>query len=338
MKKLILFALLLSNLVINAQRNNNISREDLYSLIKSDLSLLKEKAFNVCLESKSQIYQLKQTKDKNFEISTILKSVFSNNEMVPFVVPLYDSLGNFIESTTRYSTPWPKAMVKQKGQSDKIGFLFDSNSEKEEVINLFNNHCYFINIKDKEVNTSPRIIALMNFISSINEPCEVGTNQLNQSGNYLYFPIDFIDADTVQYIYEIVDMVFKTINKDFDKCYYKKGINNYYGNYDKCGKLQYEEKNNHEDSIDVLDVNTDTYQKKPYKSLENKAINAVALSFDNTGDAYPFPLYIGVAKNIVTTYGLDLGWANIYLKEKDIINSSSLISQKSFIYLKSIYQ
>ena len=118
----------------------------------------------------------------------------------------------------------------------------------------------------------------------------------------------------------------------------QKGINNYYGNYDKCGKLQYEEKNNHEDSIDVLDVNTDTYQKKPYKSLENKAINAVALSFDNTGDAYPFPLYIGVAKNIVTTYGLDLGWANIYLKEKDIINSSSLISQKSFIYLKSIYQ
>ena len=338
MKKLILFALLLSNLVIYAQRNKNISREDLYTLIKSDLSLLKEKSFNICSESKSQVYQLKQIKDKGFEISPIPKTVFSNNEMVPVDVPTYDSLGNFVGSVKHYSTPLPKAIVKQKGQNDKIGFLFDNNSEKEDAIYLFNNHCYFLNIKDKDLNTSKRLNALMNFISSINEPCEIQKSQQNQSGNYLYYPVDFIYADTVQYIYDMVDKVFQTINKDFDKCYYSKGTKNYSDYYDNCGNLEYEERNNYEDSIEVWDVNTETYQKKSDKSLQNKPIKSIALSFDNSVDTYPFPLYIGVSKNIRTQYGIDLGWANIYLKEKDIINSSSLISQKTFLYLKSIYQ
>lgn len=338
MKKLILSVLLLSNFITNAQRNNNISREDLYLLIKSDFIHLKEKAYDICLDSKSQIYQLKHLNDKGLEINPITKTKFSDNEMVPFEVPTYDSLGNLMGSIKKYSAPLIKAIVKPKDQSNKIGFLFDNSIETDKEINLFNNHCYIVNLKDKEINTSKRITAFLNFISSINETCELGNNQQNQFGSYLYFPADFFYGDTVKYIYEIVDMVFKTINKDFDKCYYSKGIKNYSDFYDKYGNLQYQERNNYQDSIEVWDVNTETFQKKLDKNLQNKPIKSIALSFDNSVDTYPFPLYIGVSKNITTQYGLDLGWANIYLKEKDIINSSSVISQKTFLYLKSIYQ
>lgn len=338
MKKLILFALLLSNLIANAQRNNNISREDLYSILKTEFRQFRQKGFDICIDSKSTAYQLKQKKDKSDLLEPISKSDMNLQEQISFQIPTYDSSGNFMGSVKHFATPMVKAIVKQVGQENRIGFLFDHDELHNEDFNLYNDHCYFIDIKEKDAITSKRLNAFLNFISSINAPSPIGQNKQNQSGKYLYFPVDFIDADTVQYIYDIVDKVFKTMNKDFDKCYYAKGIKNYSDDYDKCGNLHYVERNNYEDSIEVLDVNTNTYIKKVNKSLLNKPIKSIALSFDNTIDIYPFPLYIGVSKNIITQYELDLGYANFYLKEKDIINFSSLVSQKLLLYLKSIYQ
>lgn len=346
MKKAIVIFSLLWSISGKAQRTHDVYYQDLYKLIQSEIKLWDWKGYDIVNDSRCNIQMIGKSTGGKYIMEPVSKKSFSDMNTHIITVPTFDSIGDKTGerdvSVNAHVTGifCSKALAKES----KLGLIFSNDdSFSDEVCSLNGNNQFFI-INPTELNTitDRRARSFMELIASIDfdlDSCLVENCNINGKNDRLcIFPMNFLMTDTVSFIHELTEKLFDKYNTDFNKTYYTNGMFNYMLNEDKYGNAILERLPPERDTVNILDVTNDTYKKAILNTLEARRMNSISFCFVSNPESNSFRYYVGAGKNVLTSYGIDLGYVDHFLDMNDARKRYSKTSNALTNFLLAVYQ
>lgn len=346
MKNVIIFFSLLWSISGKSQRVHDVYNQDLYKLIQVELKSWASKGFDVINDSRCNIQAIRKVEEGRYVVESISKKTFQDRNTSMIQVPTFDSIGEITGSKQVKVNARVTGLFcsNEMTKENKLGLIFCNEvrfSDEDSYLNGLNN---FIIISPKELNVinDRRIRNFMELITSIDfrlDSCMVENININGKDSRLnIFPLNFYMTDTIGFIHELTDKLFKNYNSDFNKAYYTKGISNYMRDMDKYGNDILQRLQPERDTLDILDVTTDNYKKAVLNTLEARLMNSVSFCFFNQPETGSFRYYVGAGKNVLTSGGIDLGYLEYFLDMNDARKLYSKTSNALVNYLLAVYQ
>ena len=346
MKKLFIILLVCSSLATKAQRVKQITKDDLYELVRSDIYFWMWKGCDIIHDSKNNLEIIRTESKDKYVREPISKKLFHEKNIELIEVPIMDSTGQTIGSKKVEVGPNVLGLFSSKELSNemKVGLILSHDIGHYKSDYTLNNENYYVVFKPSEMDVikQKRRLLFIDLISNLNfnlDSCLKIKYNINGVENKLsVLPTNFDITDTISFIHEIADKLFKEFNKNFNTVYYTKGIPNFRMDEDKYGNTILNACLPERDTFDILDVATNNYKKASINTLVTRKINSISIAFINEPETNSFKFYVGAGKNVVTSSGIDLGYSDYFLNSADADKMFSKTSSVLIKYLTSIYQ
>ena len=346
MKKIFIILLVCSSLATKAQRVKQITKDDLYELVRSDISFLMWTGYDIVHDSKNNLEIIRNESKGKYVREPISKKLFHEKNIEVIEIPVMDSTGETIGSKKEEVGPNVLGLFSSKELSNemKVGLIFSHDIGHYKSEYNLNNENYYVVFKTSEMDVvkQKRRLLFLDLISNLDfnlDSCLKIKYNINGIENKLsILPTNFDFTDSIRFIHEIVDKLFKEFNNNFNATYYTKGISNFRMDNDKYGNIITKTLLPERDTLDILDVTTNNYKKVSVNTLTTRKINSISIAFLNNPETNSFKFYVGAGKNIVTSSGIDLGYSDYFLNSADADKMFSKTSSILIKYLTSIYQ
>ena len=346
MKKLFIILLVCSSLATKAQRVKQITKDDLYELIRSDINFWMRTGYNIVHDSKNNLEIIRNESKDKYVREPISKNLFheKNNEVIE--IPVMDSTGETIGSQKVEVSPDVLGLFSSKELSNemKVGLIFSYDIGQYKTDYNLNNKNFYVVFKPSEIDVikQKRRLVFLDLISNLDfnlDSCLKMKYNINGVENKLsVLPTNFYITDTISFIHEIADKLFKEFNKNFNTVYYTKGIPNFRMDEDKYGNTILNVCLPEIDTFDIHDATKNNYKKSSMNTLATRKINSISIAFMNEPETNSFNFYVGAGKNVVTSSGVDIGYSDYFLNSADADKMFSKTSSILIKYLTSIYQ
>jgi hypothetical protein len=300
--------------VSNAQRSQNIKKEDVVKLFKDDIGFWRGRALNLSNSNQTFITLTKTTGGD----WTQTKLTF--NEALDLIcpkieIPQYDINANQIGTKTTRNDKFSNfiAVSNKPELKNKIGFgyeLFNIIVEKVSDIILFADLNNWPKLKDQRQKDFLKLLASCLQNSTADSAMNAKLN--NKDSKLHLFDLSISESDSLPLLHSFADFLFKGFEKDFMTVYYSGKDSSYYDGYDQYGNFKMKSSNPREYLVNVYDENGNpTSQRTSPYSINMKEI---CLFFDKLPTSQKNrSIYPGANFPIITESGINLGNVNMYL-------------------------
>jgi hypothetical protein len=300
--------------VSNAQRSQNVKKEDVVKLFKDDIGFWRVRAsINLSNSNQTFIKLTKTTEGDWIQTKLTIKEV--SDLICPKIeTVLYDINANQITRTTRNENPSNFIAVSDKPElKNKIGFGYEavtSSGEKMYDFIIFADINNWPKLKNQRQKDFLKLIAVC--LQNSTADSAMNAKFDNKDSKMHLFDLNISESDSLPLLNSFADYLFKGYEKDFMSVYYSGKDSSYYDGYDKFGNFKMESSAPREYLVVVYDENGNSTQQRTIPYSIN--MNEICLFFDKLPTSQTSrSIYPGANFPIITDSGINLGNINSYL-------------------------
>jgi len=324
--------------VSNAQRSQNIKKEDVVKSFKNDINFWRVRASKNLSNSNQSFTKLSKSDDADWSQTKLTNKEVSELICPTTKVPKYDNLGNQNGYSNFVNERPPSfiAVSESPELKNKIGFGFqqyDITGTKISYFILFTELNNWPKLKNQRQKDFLKLLAVCLQNSTADSAMNAKLN--NKDSKLHLLDLNISESDSLPLIHSFADFLFKGYEKDFMSVYYSGKDSSYYDGIDQFGNFKMESSSIHEYLVNVYDEdgNSTTQKTIPY-SIN---MNEICLFFDKLPTTQTSrSIYPGANFPIITESGTNLGNINSYLS-KLAIKRISQTNQTLIDYLIQIY-
>lgn len=301
--------------VSNAQRSQNIKKEDVVKLFKDDIRFWQNRATVNLSKSNQTFIKLSKSDDADWSQTKVIFKDVSDLICPITEVPNFDSLGNqsgYLKMLNE-KTPDFIAVSESPDLKNKIGFGYEKSKFYETELSaviLFSDLNNFPKLKDQRLKDFLKLLYFS--LQNSKGDSTMNSKLRNKDSKMHFFDLNISDSDSLPLLHSVVNYLFKGYEKDFTSVYYSGKDSSYDNSDDQFGNSKMVASATHEYLVNVYDENGNpTSQRTSPYSINMKEI---CLFFDKLPTSQKNrSIYPGANFPIITESGISLGNVNVYL-------------------------
>jgi hypothetical protein len=323
-----------------AQRNVNVSKEELIVKIREDIQFWKKWSSEYLVKSKQSIVRLEKIEDNQWVQTSGSASKFEDVICDKISLAVVDSLTGMVSGTV-FKLSFPEvshiAFSTDSALKNKIGFGFKKYDQEG---NYLTDYIYFVDydfcpqLKDVRRTNFLKLLSVIKEYPKADSSIHISVNTRSLQLHLFDFSKIYY-SDSIPSLIPLADALFRHYEKDFAPIYYSGKDSSYFSKEDQWGNTQMRPVVANEYLVDVYDANGSVQSERavPY-SMNPKAIS---LYFDKVPATSPKRLvYPGIYMTVFSSSAILLGEMDFYLSYR-VVKRFSQTSQTLFDYLTQIY-